>query len=124
MVKTFGPHRRLQVESLEDRSLPASGISSSLSHGVLSVVGTNSADTTINKKIASDKDVFQRQSGTCVILSSLSAVTADGTNLAARITKIGSNSYSVPLYRSGTGWIRQTVTFDGSWTDNDPMINN
>jgi hypothetical protein len=234
MVNTFGPHRRLQVESLEDRSLPASGISSSLSNGVLSMIGTSAADTivvrqtaahavtvtangtskaftgvnlisvdgragndkitvdtsatdakkitplnarlyggdgndtltagsgndvlsggagndtliggkgvdtfsggggfnvykddfsatTINKQIASDKDVFQGQAGTCVILSSLAAVTADGTNLAARITKIAANLYSVPLYRSGTGWIKQTVSFDGGWSDNDPMITN
>jgi hypothetical protein len=79
---------------------------------------------TINREIASDKDVYQGQSGTCVILSSLAAVTADGTNLAARITKVGTNLYSVPLYRPGTGWITQIVTFDGTRTDNDPMITN
>jgi hypothetical protein len=77
----------------------------------------------VTKAKASDADVAQGQSGTCVILSSLAAVTADGTNLAARITKVGTNEYSVPLYRAGTGWIKQTVYFDGTWTDNDPMIN-
>jgi hypothetical protein len=234
MVKTFGPLRRLQVESLEDRSLPASGITSSLSStGVLTVIDTVKADTivvrqtaahavtvtaggatksytgvnsvsvdgrggsnrismdtgvtdakhiaplnatlrgemgnniisggsgadtliggpgndtllagkgndtfnggggfdvfrddysgvNITQEKASDADVSQGQSGTCVILSSLAAVTADGTNLAARITKVGTNEYSVPLYRPGTGWIKQTVYFDGTWTDNDPMIN-
>jgi hypothetical protein len=232
MTNAFRPLRRLQVESLEDRSLPASGISSSLGGGVLTLMGTSAADTivirqtaahavtvtangaaksytgvnlisvygqagndkitvddsatdakkiaalntrldggdgndtltggsgndlmvggagndtlsggkgndtlsggtgfniykddfsgvTINREIASDKDVFQGQSGTCVILSSLAAVTADGTNLAARITKVGTNLYSVPLYRPGTGWITQTVSFDGTWTDNDPKI--
>src|SRR5207302_1558489 len=48
--------------------------------------------------------------------------TADGTNLAARIQKVGTNLYTVPLYRPGTGWIKQAVYFDGSWTDNDAMI--
>src|SRR4029077_10865331 len=78
----------------------------------------------VTQEKASDTDVFQGQSGTCVILSSLAAVTANGTNLAARIAKVGTNLYSVPLYRPGTGWIRQTVTFDGTWSDNDPMITN
>ena len=232
MVKPFGPHRRLQLESLEDRSLPATGVTSSLSNGVLTVIDTVKADTIIVRQTAahtvsvtaagttksftgvnsvsvdgrggSDRitmdtsatdrvhiaplnatlhgetgnniitggsgtdsliggpgndtllagtgndtfvggggfnvyrddfsgtnvtqekasadDVYQGQSGTCVILSSLAAVTADGTNLAARITKVGTNEYSVPLYRPGTGWIKQTVYFDGTWTDNDPMI--
>jgi hypothetical protein len=26
------------------------------------------------------------------------------------------------MYRPGTGWVRQTVYFDGVWTDNDPML--
>jgi hypothetical protein len=235
MANAFRPLRRLQVESLEDRSLPASGVTASLSSaGVLAVIDAVKADTIIvrqtaahavtvtasgtnktftgvnsvsvdgsggsdritmntsatdNKHIApinatlrgdagnniisggsgtdtliggpgndtflagmgndtfsggggfnvyrddfsgvnitqekaSDADVFQGQSGTCVILSSLAAVTADGTNLAARITKVGTNEYSVPLYRPGAGWVNQTVYFDGTWTDNDPMINN
>jgi hypothetical protein len=232
MAKPFGSGFRLRVETLEGRALPASGISSSLSSsGLLSVVGTTSADTIVvrqtaahsvsvtangttksfnnvclisvdgragNDKITVDsgatdarhivplnarlygsegndtltagsgndllyggsgddtltggkgndtfvggsgfnvykddfagvdvtrlrpaeRDVVQGQSGTCVILSSLAAVTADGTNLAARIQKVGTNLYSVPLFRPGTGWIKQTVSFDGTWTDNDPM---
>jgi hypothetical protein len=71
---------------------------------------------------ASANNVFQGKSGTCVILSSLAAVANDGVNLAARITKTGTNQYAVPLYRPGTGWVTQTVYFDGTWTDNDPMI--
>src|SRR5262249_53501443 len=67
------------------------------------------------------QDVGQGESGACVILASLAAGAADGTNLAARIQKVGANPDSVPLYRPGTGWIKQTVTFDGTWTDNDPM---
>jgi hypothetical protein len=234
MAKPFGPHRQLQLESLEDRSLPASGITSSLNSGVLTVIDTNKADTIIvrqtaahavsviaggstqsftgvnsvsvdgrggNDRITMDTgttdrlhitplnatlrgetgnniisggsgndtliggsgndtflagkgndtffggggfnvyrddfsevnvtqekaaahDVMQGQSGTCVILSSLAAVAANGTNLAARIQRVGTNEYSVPLYRPGTGWIKQTVYFDGTWTDNDPMIAN
>lgn len=90
--------------------------------GGFNVYKDDFSDVTINKQAAKDKDVLQGQSGTCVILSSLAAVTADGTNLAARITKVGTNLYSVPLYRPGTGWITQRVTFDGTWTDNDPKI--
>jgi hypothetical protein len=232
MANAFRPLRRLQVESLEDRSLPASGVTSGLNHGVLTVIDTIKADTIVVRQAAanavtvsaggkttsfsgvtsvsvdgqggSDRitmdtsvtdrqhlaplnatlrgdagnniitggsgrdtliggpgndtflagtgndsffggggfnvyrddfsgvnlsaatasaaDVDQGQSGTCVILSSLAAVAADGTNLAARITKVGTNEYAVPLYRPGTGWITQRVYFDGTWTDNDPMM--
>jgi Ca2+-binding RTX toxin-like protein len=268
MQKPFGPHRRLQVESLENRSLPAAGVSTSLSGGLLSVIGTDAADTIVvrqtaahsvtvtangetksytgvnlisvdgrggNDKIyvdtgatdakritplnaklfggagndllvggsgndtldggagndtlyggagndvlyggdgndtlygnagndtlyggagnnyldggtgsdtfvggagfnvyhddfsaaavtatkASAGNIFQGKSGTCVILASLAAVANDGVNLAAQITKTGENQYSVPLFRPGTGWVTQTVYFDGTWTDNDPMI--
>src|SRR5436305_1223555 len=107
MAKPFGPHRRLQVESLEDRSLP-SGDVSGVSNGILAVIGTDSADA-----------IVVRQTAAHTV-----AVTANGTNLAARIQKVGANLYTVPLYRPGTGWIRQTVYFDGTWTDNDPMIVN
>jgi hypothetical protein len=232
MAKPFGPHRRLQVESLEDRSLPSAGVSSLVSSGTLYVTGTSGNDTilvrqtaahsasvtgnsvtrsftgvnaiSVDGKAGNDKitvdtsytdarhivplnaklyasagndtltggsgndtlvggggndtliggkgkdtfvggggfdvykddfsttdltkqrsaisDVDQGEAGTCVILSSLAAVTSDGTNLAARITKVGTNLYSVPLYRPGTGWVKQTVYFDGTWTDNDPKI--
>jgi RTX calcium-binding nonapeptide repeat (4 copies)/Calpain family cysteine protease len=81
-------------------------------------------DVAISRVRAEAGDVQQGDSGTCVLLSSLAAVTADGVNLAARITKVGTNQYSVPLYRPGTGWIRQTVYFDGQWSDNDPMVAN
>jgi hypothetical protein len=80
------------------------------------------SDVTINKQTSAAGNVFQGQAGTCVILSSLAAVAADGTNLAARIQKLGPNLYSVPLYRPGTGWIQQKVYFDGTWTDNDPAV--
>jgi hypothetical protein len=69
---------------------------------------------------ADPEDVRQGLSGTCVILSSLQAVTQSGVDLSAKISRIGTNQYSVPLYRPGTGWIKQTVFFDGTWTDNDP----
>jgi hypothetical protein len=65
-------------------------------------------------------DVDQGRAGTCVVLSSIAAVTNSGVNLAARITALGTNLYSVPLYRPGTGWIAQTVYYDGTWTANDP----
>jgi hypothetical protein len=68
------------------------------------------------------KDIKQGEAGTCVLLASLLAVTNSGVDLAARIRQVGINQYSVPLYRPGTGWIRQTVYFDGTWTDNDPML--
>ena len=66
------------------------------------------------------RDVDQGAAGTCVILASLSAVAASGVNLADRITPLGGDRYEVPLYRPGTGWVTQTVTFDGTWTANDP----
>jgi Ca2+-binding RTX toxin-like protein len=68
------------------------------------------------------KDIKQGEAGTCVLLASLLAVTNSGVDLAARIRQVGRNTYSVPLFRPGTGWIRQTVYFDGTWTDNDPML--
>jgi hypothetical protein len=64
-------------------------------------------------------DVHQGQAGNCVILASIAAVTATGVNLASRITPLGNNLWSVPLYRPGTGWITQKVFFDGTWTAND-----
>jgi hypothetical protein len=69
-------------------------------------------------------DVQQGRSGTCVVLASVAAVASSGVDLAGRIQQVGANLYSVPLYRPGTGWVRQTVYFDGTWTDNDPMLAN
>src|SRR5262249_22200028 len=47
MPKPFGPHRRLQVEPLEGRSLPAAGVTASLRGGVLSVIGTDKPDAIV-----------------------------------------------------------------------------
>src|SRR5438093_9151265 len=47
MGKPFGPHRRLQVEPLEDRSLPAAGVTVTFHNGVLGVLGTDNADTIV-----------------------------------------------------------------------------
>src|SRR5438105_3101878 len=52
MREPFRPHRRLQVETLEDRSLPATGVTASLSGGVLSVTGTDAADTIVVRQTA------------------------------------------------------------------------
>ncbi|HEY1379779.1 MAG TPA: calcium-binding protein, partial [Gemmataceae bacterium] len=52
MANPFGPHRRLRVEPLEDRSLPASGVSTTLSRGVLSVTGTDKADIIVVRQTA------------------------------------------------------------------------
>lgn len=71
---------------------------------------------------SSSDNVKQGAAGTCVILASLAAVRDSGVDLAARVTKTGTNQYSVPLYRPGTGWVTQTVYYDGQWTDNDPMV--
>lgn len=68
------------------------------------------------------KDIKQGEAGTCVLLASIVAVTNSGVDLAQRIQQVGTNQFSVPLYRPGTGWIRQTVYFDGIWSDNDPML--
>lgn len=65
-------------------------------------------------------DVSQEGSATCVILASLAAVSASGVDLAGRIRALGGGRYAVPIYRDGTGWVTQTVTFDGTFTDADP----
>jgi hypothetical protein len=92
--------------------------------GGFNVYKDDFSGTNISQERPNANNVMQGQSGTCVILSSLAAVTASGTNLASRIQKVGTNDYSVPLFRQGVGWIKQTVHFDGTWTDNDPMIAN
>lgn len=66
--------------------------------------------------------VHQGSAGTCVVLASLAAAADSGVDLASRVRQTGENQYSVPLFRPGTGWITQTVYFDGQWTDNDPML--
>ncbi|MFO0810167.1 MAG: hypothetical protein U0746_16220 [Gemmataceae bacterium] len=70
------------------------------------------------------QNVKQGEAGTCVLLSSLAAVTNKGIDLAGRIKQVGENQYNVPLYRPGTGWVTQSVYFDGQWSDNDPMLAN
>lgn len=69
-------------------------------------------------------NVRQGEAGTCVLLASLAAVVKNGVNLTDRIRQTGENQYAVSLYRPGTGWVTQTVYFDGQWTDNDPMLAN
>lgn len=68
---------------------------------------------------ADPEDVRQGLSGTCVILSSLQAISNAGVDLSGRIQQISEKYYRVPIYRPGTGWVNQVVFFDGSWTDND-----
>jgi RTX calcium-binding nonapeptide repeat (4 copies)/Calpain family cysteine protease len=83
----------------------------------------NQVDDLIAQFDRSDvRDVRQGEAGTCVLLASLLAVTNTGVDLAARIRQVGAHQYSVPLFRPGTGWVQQTVYFDGVWTDNDPML--
>jgi hypothetical protein len=71
---------------------------------------------------AEPNQIHQGSAGTCVVLASLAAVADSGVNLAARVQQTGENQYAVRLFRPGTGWITQTVYFDGKWTDNDPML--
>lgn len=61
-------------------------------------------------------DVQQRQSPTCQTLASLAAAVAQGFNVAARITPLSGYQYRVSL----GGLAPQVVTFDGTWSDNDP----
>src|SRR5438874_939263 len=78
MAKPFGPHRRLQVESLEDRSLPASGVSSSLSSsGVLSVIGTNASDTILVRQTAAHA-VTVTANGTAKPFAGVYLISVDG----------------------------------------------
>ncbi len=76
----------------------------------------------VTAAVAAVADVRQGKSGTCVLLASLSAVASSGVDLAGRIKQTGVNQYTVPLFRPGTGWVQQTVYFDGTWTDADPMV--
>ncbi len=71
-------------------------------------------------------DVAQRNAPTCSFLAALGAVAwTDPASLDQGITYLGNNSYSVRLFRAnavgGGQWVTQQVTFDGSWTANDPQ---
>jgi len=67
------------------------------------------------------EDVRQGLSSTCVVLSSLQALTRTGVDLTNNIRQVGTNTYAVPVFRPGRGWVNQVVFFDGTWTDNDPI---
>jgi len=84
MAKPFGPHRRLQVESLEDRSLP-SGVVSSLSRGILSVIGTDSADTIVVRQTAAHS-VNVTANGVTRSYAGVNLVQVDGRGGNDRIT--------------------------------------
>lgn len=96
-------------------------------HGLDTLAGGTGFDTYHNLYANGDavtesdpEDVRQGLGGTCVILSSLQAVSGTGVDLAGRITKVGTNQYAVPMFRPGAGWVNQIVYYDGTWTDNDP----
>src|SRR4051812_14188326 len=77
MAKPFGPHRRLRVEILEDRSLPASGVSSTLSGGVLAVNGTDAADTILVRQTAAHA-VTVTANGVARSYSGVNRIAVDG----------------------------------------------
>jgi hypothetical protein len=70
---------------------------------------------------ADPEDIRQGLSSTCVVLASLQALTRTGADLSGNIRQVGTNTYSVPVFRPGRGWVNQVVYFDGTWTDNDPV---
>jgi hypothetical protein len=66
-------------------------------------------------------DIRQQDSLTCQILATLAALSAAGEDLISQISYRGQHRFALPLHRRGTGWVTQSVYFDGSWTDHDPM---
>ncbi|MCI0464583.1 MAG: FG-GAP-like repeat-containing protein [Gemmataceae bacterium] len=73
-------------------------------------------------------DVVQGRAPTSTILATLAAATNRPGFLAGKIAYLGNNEFGIRLYRKellfgfihiGTSIISQTVSFDGTWTDND-----
>jgi hypothetical protein len=72
-------------------------------------------------KYASPNDIDQGLVNTCSCLAALAAFAkTNPTDLAARIQYDAVNGkYLVPIY-ANNHWTSQAVSFDGSWTDNEP----
>lgn len=68
---------------------------------------------------ASLSDVYQGISPTCPIVAALASAARAGMPLAQGIRYLGNQRYQVRLYDASGKAVYQTVTFDGTWTDND-----
>lgn len=77
MANAFRPHRRLRVEALENRWLPASGITTALRSGVLSIVGTDSTDSVVVRQTAAHS-VTVTASGVNKSFSNVNSISIDG----------------------------------------------
>lgn len=85
MANAFRPHRRLRVEALENRWLPASGITTALRSGVLSIVGTDSADSIVVRQTAAHS-VTVTASGFNKSFTNVNSISIDGRAGDDRIT--------------------------------------
>lgn len=66
-------------------------------------------------------DIRQTESPTCQTLATLAAAVNSGISFGtSKITYLGNNNYSVKLYENGKA-VYETVNFNGTWSDNDPM---
>src|SRR5436305_5308254 len=80
------PRRRLRLESLEDRSLPTSGLSTSLSStGLLTVIDTVKYDT-ISVRQTAAHSVTLSAAGTTKTFNGVNSVSVDGRAGSDRIT--------------------------------------
>lgn len=64
-------------------------------------------------------DVQQGETPTCATLASIASATKQGARLENNIKVLGRNRYEVNLLGKG----KQIVSFDGSFNDNDPLLN-
>lgn len=68
-------------------------------------------------------DIYQGNSPTCWLVSSISSVARTGVNLASRISYLGNNSYCVYMYNTSNVWSPVYVTFDGDTYSADARAN-
>src|SRR5688500_10630752 len=76
MTGTFKPSRKLELLPLEDRTLPAAGVAASLRGGVLTVTGTEGADTVVVRQ--TDRGVTVDANGQKLAFANVGRVTVDG----------------------------------------------
>jgi len=62
-------------------------------------------------------DIEQNGSPTCQTLAALATAVSQGMDIGKNFKFLGNNKYSVNLHGLG----KQTIFFDGTWSDNDPM---
>lgn len=65
------------------------------------------------------EDVRQQDAPTCQTLAAMASATLAGHDFSTQITYQGGTQYRVRIYPGGTP-TDLTLTFDGTWSDNDP----